>query len=146
MGGFSDDAENRLLLLLFNNTAYALIGDTAGLRATTTAGSLYLSLHTADPGDAGTVQTSEIVYTGYARIAVARSNVGWTVTGNIVSPAATISFPAGTGGTGTATHFAISYVASGAGNFICAGTITPNIVCGNGVTPQLTTATALTLD
>jgi hypothetical protein len=24
--------------------------------------------------------------------------------------------------------------------------VTPNIVCGNGVTPQLTTATAITID
>lgn len=146
MAGLSDDAENKLLLLLFNNTDFALIGDAAGLQNSATAGSFYLSLHTADPGDAGTVQTSEITYTSYARVAVARSSAGFTVSGNSVTLTATVSFPAGTGGSGTATHWGLSNIASGAGAIMLSGTITPNIVCGNGVTPQLTTATAITVD
>ena len=102
----SNAFENALLLLAFNNTNIANVGDATGLRGSTTAGSLYLSLHTADPGEAGSQTTSEAAYTSYARVAVARSGAGFTVTGNSVSPAATVSFPAGTGGTGTATHFA----------------------------------------
>ena len=146
MAGLSDAAETQLLQLFFNNTNYAFVGDTTGLRGSSTAGSFYLSLHTADPGDAGTVQTSEITYTSYARVAVARSSAGFTVSGNSVVLAATVSFPAGTGGSGTATHWGLSYVASGAGQIILSGPITPNIVCGNGITPQLTTATAITVD
>lgn len=142
----SNACENSLLLLLFNNTDFALIGDAAGLQNSATAGSLYVSLHTADPGEAGDQSTSEIAYTSYARVAVARSGAGWIVTGNSVSPAATISFPAGTGGSGTATYFGVGTSSSGAGVLLYKGAISPTIVCGNGITPQLTTATAITED
>lgn len=138
--------ENSLLQLIFNNVDIANIGDAAGLQNSAAAGSLYVSLHTSDPGEAGDQTTNEIAYTSYARVAVARSGAGWTVTGNSVSPAATISFPTGTGGSGTATHFGIGTAASGAGSLLYKGTITPNIVCGSGVTPQLTTSTAITED
>lgn len=138
--------ENSLLLLIFNNTDIAGIGDAGGLQNSATAGSLYVSLHTADPGEAGSQTTSEIAYTSYARVAVARSGSGWTVTGNSVSPAATISFPAGTGGSGTATYFGVGTDSSGAGTLLYKGAISPSIVCGSGITPQLTTATAITED
>ena len=142
----SNSWENALLLLLFNNTNAANIGDATGLRGSTTAGSLYVSLHTADPGEAGDQTTNEIAYTSYARVAVARSAGGWTVTANSVSPTAAVTFPAGTGGTGTATYFGVGTASSGAGVLLYSGTVTPNIVCGSGVTPQLTTATAITED
>lgn len=141
--------ENALLLLVFNNTDIALIGDAAGLQNSATAGSLYVSLHTADPTDTAATEqtTSEIAYTGYARVAVARSGAGWTVTGNSVSPAAAITFGAMTAGAGgTATHFGVGTDASGTGKLLYKGTITPNIVVSNGVTPELTTATAITED
>jgi hypothetical protein len=139
----SDSWENALLLLLFNNTNAANIGDATGLRGSTTPGSLYLSLHTADPGEAGTQTTSEIAYTGYARVAVARGAAGFTVTGSSVALTAAASFPAGTGGSGTASYFGIGTALSGAGVLLYSGTVTPNIVCGNGITPQLTTAAGL---
>jgi len=138
--------ENALLLLIFNNTDIALIGDAAGLQNSATAGSLYVSLHTADPGEAGDQTTSEITYTSYARVAVARSGAGWVVTGNSVSPAAAINFPLGTGGSGTATHFGVGASSSGAGLLLYKGAISPTIVTGNGVTPSLSTATVITED
>lgn len=138
--------ENALLLLLFNNTNAANIGDATGLRGSSTAGSLYVSLHTADPGEAGDQTTNEIGYTSYARVAVARSGAGFTVTAGSVSPASNITFPAGTGGSGTATHFGVGTASTGAGVLLYSGTVTPNIVCGSGVTPQLSTATAITED
>mgnify|MGYP000650276063 CR=1 FL=1 len=73
--------ENDLLLLIFNNTDAALIGDATGLRGSSTAGSLYVSLHTGDPGEAGNQTTNECAYGSYARVAVARSGAGWTVSG-----------------------------------------------------------------
>ena len=115
-----------------------------GLRGSTTAGSLYLSLHTADPGEAGDQTTSEIAYTSYARVAVARDGTAITVSGNAASLAALTSFPAGTGGTGTATHFGIGTAASGAGVLLYKGAISPTIVCGNGVTPQINAGTLVT--
>lgn len=139
----SNAHENAYLLLLFNATTFA---DIAENDTTSPATNLYVSLHTADPGEAGDQSTNEIAYTDYARVAVARSGSGWTVTANSVSPAAAITFPAGTGGSGTATHFGVGTASSGVGVLLYSGTVTPNIVCGNGVTPQLTTATAITED
>ncbi len=142
----ANSLENGLLELIFKNTNLAGVGDATGLRGSSSAGNLYFSLHTADPGETGDQTTNEIAYTSYARVAVARSGSGFTVTGNSVSPAATVSFPTGTGGSGTATHFGIGTASSGAGTLLYKGTITPNIVCGNGVTPSLTTATTVTED
>ena len=136
--------ENGILELLFKNTNFALVGDATGLRGSSTAGSLYFSLHTADPGETGDQTTNEITYTDYARVAVARSGAGFTVTADSVSPAANVSFPIGSGGSGTATHFGVGTASSGAGVLLYKGAITPNIVTGSGITPILTTATAIT--
>ena len=135
--------ENDFLKLVFNATAIANIADNAASSPLT---NLYVSLHTADPGEAGDQTTSEVAYTSYARVAVARTTGGWTVTGNSVSPVANISFPAGTGGSGTATHASVGTLTSGAGKILYKGTVTPNIVCGNGITPVLTTASTVTED
>lgn len=135
--------ENDLVKLIFQATAIANIADNAASGPLT---NLYVSLHTADPGETGDQTTSEIAYTSYARVAVARSGSGFTVTNNSVSPAADITFPTGTGGSGTATHFAIGTASSGAGKLLYSGTVTPNIVCGNGIAPVLTTASTITED
>lgn len=139
----SDSTENSLLLLIFNATTWALVAVNA---TTTPITNIHAALHTADPGDAGSQTTSEATYTSYARVAVARTSGGWTVTANSVSPVANIDFPAGTGGSGTATHFSLGTLLTTAGVIFFSGTITPNIVTGNGITPRLTTATACTLD
>lgn len=139
--------ENDLLLLIFNNTDITLIGDAAGLQNSATAGSLYVSLHTADPGEAGSQTTNETAYTGYARVAVARSGAGWTVTGNSVSPAANIDFGECTASPGAAiTHFGVGTDSSGAGKLLYKGTVTPNITMAAGVIPRLKTTTAITED
>lgn len=135
--------ENDWLKLIFNATAIANIADNA---ATSPLTNLYVALHTADPGEAGSQTTSECAYTSYARVAVARTTGGWTVTNNSVSPVANISFPAATGGTETATHFSVGTAASGAGKLLYSGTISPTIAISTGVTPILSTATAITED
>lgn len=141
--GIADNTENNIMKLIFNATAWANYADNA---ATTPQTNVHTALHTADPGDAGTMSTSETTYTSYARVNVARTTGGWTVTANSVSPVAAISFPAGTGGSGTVTHFSTGKTGGGATDILFSGTVTPNIVTGNGVTPQLTTATAITID
>ncbi len=60
--------ENDLLLLIFNATAIANIADNASASPLT---NLYVSLHTGDPGEAGSQTTNECAYTSYARVAVA---------------------------------------------------------------------------
>jgi hypothetical protein len=132
---------NDLLKLLFQSTPIANLADNA---ATSPLTNLYISLHTADPGVAGSQNTSEAAYTGYARVAVPRSAVGWTVTGNSVSPAATIVFPAATAGSETETFWGIGVTATGAGTLLYSGSITPGIVVSNGVTPELTTSSTAT--
>lgn len=141
--------ENELLLHIFNNAAIAGIGDVNGVLASATAGHLYVSLHTADPGETGDQTTSEISYTNYARVGVDRASgaTGWTVTNNSVSPGAAITFPASGGGAGgTVTHFGVGTADSGAGKLLYSGTVSPNIVVSSGVTPSLSTATAITED
>ena len=140
---FSNAAETAILALIFTATAWANVADNAGSTPQT---NVAVALHTADPADAGTMSTSEIGYTSYARASVARTSGGWTVSGNSVSPVANIDFAAGTGGSGTATHFSTGKTGGGAAEVYLKGAVTPNIVTGNGITPRLTTATALTLD
>lgn len=142
----SNSLENAWLLLLFNNTNIANIGDATGLRGSSTAGSLYVSLHTSDPGEAGDQTTNETSYTSYARIAVARSGAAWTVTANSVSPTAEITFPEATGGTATITHFGVGTASSGTGVLLYKGTVTPNIAVTTGVTPILTTTSVINED
>lgn len=141
----SDTFENDLLKLIFNATAIANIADNASSSPIT---SLAVSLHTADPGEAGTQATNETTYTSYQRVTVTRTSGGWTVTNNSVSPAANIDFPACTGGTATITHFGIgtSPTAGTAGKLLYKGTVTPNISVSSGVTPRLTTASTITED
>ncbi len=128
--------ETALLNLYFTNTDHANIGDAAGLQNSAAAGSFYISLHTADPGETGTQTTSETAYTNYARQAVARSGAGWTVSGGNVSNAAIISFPA-CGVTGaTITHFGIGSDVSGAGNLFFKGALSASLAVSSGITPS----------
>lgn len=133
--------DNDWLKLIFNATAIATIADNAASSPLT---NLYVALHTADPTAGGNQTSNEATYTSYARVAVARTSGGFTVTTNSVSPAATISFPACTGGTNTITNFSIGTASSGAGKILYSGTVTPSIAVAAGVTPQLTTASTVT--
>jgi len=142
----SDVTSQAILNLVYSATLWSNYAQNASSSPET---NIVVQLHTADPGDAGVGNTSEVAYTSYARVNVARST-GWaastTTTGAAtVSPAATISFPAGTGGSGTATHFSTGKSGGTTSPLLWSGTVTPNIVTGNGVTPQLTTATTIGL-
>lgn len=113
---FTDSLANALALLLFNNTNFANWGDATGVRGSSSAGSLYVGGHTANPGKAGDQTTSEATYTGYARSSgVARSSGGWTISGDTITNAAAISLGACTGGSNTLTHWGLGTASSGAG-------------------------------
>lgn len=139
----SDTTETAVLALIFNATTWANYAINATASPET---NIVCALHTADPGDSGAQNTTEAAYTSYARVNVARTSGGWTVTGGSVSPVAAITFPAGTGGSGTVTYFSTGKSGGGASAILWSGTCTPNIVTGNGITPSLTTATTITLD
>jgi hypothetical protein len=134
----SNTFENELLLLIFNNTDIANIGDASGLQNSATAGSLYVALHTADPGEAGTAATSEAAYTGYARVAVARSGAGWTVTGNNVTNAADIVFGTASGGVPeTLTHWSICKESAGASVILYKGALSSSLVVNLNIAPRI---------
>jgi hypothetical protein len=135
--------ETDLLALIFEATAIANMADNA---ASSPHATIAVSLHTSDPGEAGTLQTNEATYTNYGRASVTRGGAGFTTASGSTSPDANIDFAAGTGGSGTVTHCAFGAPGGGAAKLFFSGTVTPNIVTGNGVTPRLTTATTITLD
>jgi hypothetical protein len=135
--------ENDILKLIFNATA---IADLAENDSSSPATNLYVSLHTADPGETGDQTTNETSYTSYVRVAVARTTGGFTVTNNSVSPVANIDFAECTGSTATITHFAIGTGSSGAGKLLYKGTVTPNISVSTGVIPRLKTTSTVTED
>lgn len=142
IGGTSETA---ILALIFNATAWANYADNAASSPQT---NVAVALHTADPGTSGSQSTSEAAYTSYARVNVARTSGGWTISGTgpaSCSPVSNISFPAGTGGSGTVTHFSTGKTGGGATAILWSGTVTPNISTGSGITPVLTTATTITL-
>lgn len=125
---------NDWLLLVFNNTTIANVGDATGLRGTTTAGSLYFALHTADPGTSNPQTTNEATYTGYARVAVARSGAGFTVTGASVSPAAAVTFPQGaTTDTDVLQFWSVGAASSGTGKVMWSGPIGTNLGVGTSL-------------
>lgn len=145
MAGKTDVFENDLLKLIFWGTAIANIADNA---ATSPITNLYISLHTADPTDAAASgqSTSETTYPGYARVALARSNAAWSITGNTVTPVTNIDFGTCTAGSATISHIGIGTAASGTGKLLYAGAVTPGIAVVSGVIPRLTTATTITED
>lgn len=119
----ANGTESNFLKLLFTAVAWAAIADNT---ATTPATQLFISLHNADPGEAGTQSTNETAYTNYARVAVNRTTGGFTVSGTDptqVVNAATITFPQ-CGVTGdTITHWGIGLLSTGTGTLLACGPV-----------------------
>ena len=135
MAALTNYAETKLLELLFENSAWPNIGDVSGLQPSSTSGSFYIALFTADPTDAGT-QTNEATYTGYARVAVARSAAGWSTTDDTVDNVGAITFGECTAGSDTVTHVGIMD-ASTSGNMIVHGALDSSLAISSGITPEI---------
>jgi hypothetical protein len=132
-------AESDLLTLLFQNTNWANLGDATGLRGSTTAGSFFIGLSTGTLSGSSTQTTTEAAYTSYARVAVARSSGGWTISGSAPTSsknAAAVTFPAATGGSETETYAVIGRDTSGAGEVIFWGALTSSLAVSSGITPS----------
>jgi hypothetical protein len=123
---FGNTTENDIAKLLFNATALSWNANT----------DLYVSLHTGDPGEAGSQTTSECAYGSYARVTVARSGVGWTVASNTATNAALIQFPQCSSGSEVVTHVAIGTASSGAGQVIVKGALSASLSVSSGIQPQ----------
>ena len=140
----SNTWESDLLKLVFQNIDAALIGDATGIRGSTTAGVLYLSLHTADPTEGGNQGSSETTYTGYSRISVVRSAGAWTVTIVDVGPstvtnAAQVTFTQCTNNVGaphTLTHVGVGTASTGAGKLLYSGALVSSLAVSQNITPS----------
>jgi hypothetical protein len=136
--GMTTAAADNLLKLIFQNVGWANVGDATGLVPSTVAGSMYVSLHTADPTVTGTQTTSEAAYTNYARQAIARSGAGFTEAAATAANAAAVNYPA-CGVTGsTVTFVGLGSALSGAGNLMASGALTSpaSLAISNGITPS----------
>jgi hypothetical protein len=120
----SNATENQVLKML-------LQGTDPSYRAGATQ---YLALFTADPGEAGAV-ASEASYTGYARVALAKSGA-WTDGGSTFTNANLIQFGACTAGSNTLTHFAVVDTVSGAVNMMISGALSGTLNVSAGIQPQ----------
>lgn len=100
---------------------------------------LWIALYSADPGEAGTAPTNEIVtgdWDTYARKAVTRAT-DLAVAGNVVSNVNLEQFVASGGGSGTViTHAGLVTTASGAGTLIASHILNNPITVGVGTQPQ----------
>lgn len=126
----------------FSNTAetavlnYVFVGTNVSWDANT---DLWIALHTADPGEAGSAVTNEAAYTSYARVTLTRAS-DFTVSGNTVSNANLEQFPQCTGGSETITHASIVTTSSGAGTIIVRAALNSSIAVSTGVQPQFAAA------
>lgn len=138
MSSKSNTAETNFLKLLYQNIAWANIGNAGGLPVSTTIGSFYIALFTATPDETDT--GTEATYTSYARVAVARGAGQWTIdqdgsTDARVRNAAVVTFPASTGGSNTISHFGV-YTAVTGGDLIHYGSVGTPLLISSGDTPK----------
>lgn len=121
--------ENDFIAFVFNATAMPAYGS-----------NLYVHLHTADPGEAGTAATNEATYTGYAAVSVARDSSGFTVTNNQAVNTAEVTFPQCTGGTNVITHASVT---TASGQILYSGALSASLSISNLITPRFPAGTLI---
>ena len=124
--------EAAILGLIFNATTWDGFAENDSTSPNT---SFWISLHTADPGEAGNQETSEAAYTGYARLEVTRNSSGFTVSGNTASNTSTITFGKATAGTETITHVGLGTAETGTGSLLISNALSSSLSITAGVTP-----------
>lgn len=129
----SNALETAILQLIYNATTFNGIAENDTTSPNT---DIFVSLHTGDPGEAGTQATNEATYTSYARVAVVRTSSGWTVSGNTVSNTALVQFPQCTGGTNTITHVSTGLASSGSTTVLHKGAVSSPLAVSSGIQPQ----------
>lgn len=109
---FSDYLENKVLLHVFDNTAY------------TSPSTVYVGLFTTDPTDAGT--GTEVSGGSYAR-----QSASFTVSNNTATTDAAIEFPTATASWGTITHVGL-FDAVSSGNLLAHSSLTADKTIDSG--------------
>lgn len=135
---------NDIIALIFNGTTIASLAvNITGGAAT----SLYLALHTADPGVGGSQANNETTYTNYDRVGVSRTAAsGWTVAAGVAQNLSLIQFPQCGSVGATLTHVSVgtAAVTGVAGKVLYAGALNSNLAVANLIQPQFS-AGALTI-
>lgn len=130
----SNTTRNDLVKFMAQSTAMPAYGST-----------LYVHLHTADPGVSGTSSTSEAAYTSYTRVAVSRDSAGWTicdadgttnVNGIAFKNTAEITFPECTGVSDDEVITHVSLCTNG-GQILYKAALTASIRVNNQDTPRI---------
>jgi len=133
---FSNSFETDLLQHIFQNGSCASVGDGGGLLPSAAAGSAWLSLHTADPGDAGYQVTSEVAYTNYVRVAVSRAAASWAVSGASAFNIPVVSFAQCGATSAAAVYVGVGSASTGSGLLYLSGSLAASLAVTNGVTPS----------
>lgn len=121
--------------------------------APTTPATVYVSLHTADPTDAGT--GTEVSGGSYARVSCTTGTSGSGAGSVFTAPAVSgstyethnssaITFPTPSANWGTVTHFGI-FTASSGGTMIASGALSTSRTINNGDSAPSFAASALTV-
>jgi len=119
-----------------HNTTFPNIGDVTGLLAAATVGSVWVELHTADPGTADSQTTSEATYTGYGRVSLNRNATDIDITGGVASNLIIVTFPKNTGADQTVTHTSFGFAQTGAGQIYLSGALSSPFLISTNTTPQ----------
>ena len=137
MSSMTDAFKTATGLHYFQNANQANVGDGTGVLASAAPGSVQLALATVAYVDADTLLTAdEVVYTGYARPAIARSAGGWNSTTDTISNAALIQFGNMTaGGPDTVVHLGLGFIVTGE-VLALHQTLAAPLVINDGVNPQ----------
>jgi hypothetical protein len=125
MAGKSDYLENRVLDHFLGGVA------------STAPATVYVGLLTTAPNDASTSGSLspgvEVTGGSYARVAVTNNATNWpAASGGAKANGTAITFPAPSANWGVVVAFIIADVASGAGNILYWGLVTPNKTVNNG--------------
>lgn len=119
--------ENEVLKVIFTNSFDP---------AWRTNSYLYVSLHTGDPGEAGTQSTNEATYLPYARVAVAKTSSGWYINGSQCENSSSIVFPKCTSGSDTISYVAVGTDITGSGQILYSGQLGSSLNVSNLIQPQ----------
>lgn len=141
MAGKTQAFAGDFLRLIFLGTAIAGLAQNHGTPIT----KFWVALHTSDPGEtpASGQATSEVAYTGYGRVAVARGAGSFDVTGDVLTLLTDILFGKCTAGAAAATHVSFGTDQTGAGKVLYAGPI-PNIAITTNVRPIIEAGSTIT--
>ena len=128
---FTTNFSQEVLELIFENSNIPNLGDSTGVRGSSTAGSVESGLIKSGGAEAN--------YTGYQRLLLTRTSNVWSTTSATLSNALEITFPVCTGNAQTITGFKIYYGAVGATPYsteLGSGTLNSNVSISVGETPR----------